>query len=96
MTFALQLTPKGHLQFGAEPEASLLSGTLADQLAAAFAHGSGHGLLHLGAAEVTTALPPLWAFWRDFATRFVTALTATPEDGAIAVAAPDALALETL
>jgi non-specific serine/threonine protein kinase len=52
--------------------------------------------LHLGASEVTTALPPLWAFWRDFAARFVTALTATPEDGEIAVAAPDALALETL
>jgi len=96
MTFAVQLTPKGHLQFGAEPDAPLLSEALADRLAAAFARGTGHGLLHLGAAEVTTALPPLWAFWRDFAARFVTALTATPEDGEIAVAAPDALALETL
>ena len=96
MTFAVQLTPKGHLQFGAEPDAPLLSEALAERLAAAFARGTGHGLLHLGAAEVTTALPPLWAFWRDFAARFVTALTATPEDGEIAVAAPDALALETL
>ena len=68
---------------------------LADRLAAAFARGAGCGLLHLGASEVTTALPPLWAFWRDFAARFVTALTATPEDSEIAVAAPDALALET-
>ena len=96
MTFAVQLTPKGHLQFGAEPDAPLLSETLVDRLAAAFARGSGHGLLQLGAAEVTTALPPLWAFWRDFAARYVTALTATPEDGEIAVAAPNALALETL
>ena len=92
----LQLTPRGHLQFGAESDAPLLSEALADRLAAAFARGTGHGLLHLGAAEVATALPPLWAFWRDFAARFVTALTATPEDGEIAVAAPDALALETL
>ncbi|WP_297455735.1 DEAD/DEAH box helicase [Ferrovum sp.] len=96
MTFSVQLTPKGHFQVGAEPDAPTLSDALADRLATAFARGTGYGLLHLGAAEVTTALPPLWAFWRDFAVRFVTALTATPEDGEIAVAAPDALALETL
>ena len=96
MTFAVQLTPKGHLQFSAEPDAPPLPEALADRLAAAFARGAGHGLLHMGAAEVATALPPLWAFWRDFAARFVTALTATPEDGEIAVAVPDALALETL
>ena len=96
MTFALQLTPKGHLQFGAETDAPALSDALADRLAAAFARGAGHGLVHLGAAEVTTALPPLWAFWRDFAARFVTALTATPDDGEIAIPPPDALALETL
>jgi len=106
MSFALQLTPKGHLQFGAEAEADapplsgLLPSELTDRLAAAFARGAGHGLLHLGAAEIATALPPLWAFWRDFAARYVTALTvtqgATPEDGEIGVAAPDALVLETL
>ncbi|NNM53067.1 MAG: DEAD/DEAH box helicase [Pseudomonadales bacterium] len=50
----------------------------------------------MGAVEVTTALPPLLAFWRDFAVRFVTALTAIPEDGEIAVVVPDALVLETL
>ncbi|AWP22363.1 ATP-dependent helicase [Acidiferrobacter sp. SPIII_3] len=96
MNVAVQLTPRGHLQFGMEPDAPNVSDALADRLAGAFSRGTGHGLLHLGAAEVATALPPLWAFWRDFATRFVTALTATPEDGEIAVAAPDALALETL
>ena len=96
MSFALQLTPKGHLQFGAEPDAPLLSDALADRLAATFARGTGHGLLQLGAVEVTTALPPLWAFWRDFATRYVTALTATPEDGEIAVDAPDAQTTGTL
>ena len=96
MNVSLQLTPKGHLQCGAEPDVPPLAGTLADRLAAAFAQGAGHGLLHLGAAEVATALPPLWAFWRDFAARFVTVLTATPEDGEIAIAAPDASALETL
>lgn len=96
MSFAVQLTPKGHLQFGAEPDAPLLPDALADRLASAFARGAGYGLLHLGASEVTTALPALWGFWRDFAARFVTALTATLEDSEIAVAAPDALVLETL
>ena len=96
MNIAVQLTPRGHLQIGAEASAPSVSDALADRLTAAFSRGAGHGLLHLGAAEVATALPPLWAFWRDFAARFVTALTATPEGGEIAVAAPDALALETL
>jgi non-specific serine/threonine protein kinase len=92
MNATVQLTPRGHLQFSTEPGAPSVS----DALAAAFSRGAGHGLLHLGAAEVGTVLPPPWAFWRDFAARFVTALTATPEDGEISVAAPDALALETL
>lgn len=96
MSLALQLTPKGNLQLGADTDAAPLSGALAERLAAAFARGSGFGLLHLGASEVTTALPPLWAFWRDFAARFVTALTAIPEARDIAVAAPDALAFENI
>ena len=96
MNIALQLTPKGHLQFGMESDAPILSDALSDRLSTAFLRGIGHGLLHLGAAEVTTALPPHWSFWRNFAARFVTALTATPEDSEIAVAAPDALGLETL
>lgn len=96
MNIALQLTPKGHLQCAPEADAPLLADALADRLAAAFARGAGHGLLHLGAVEVAVALPPVFAFWRDFAARFVTALTATPEGGEIAVAALDAPALATL
>ena len=96
MNLVLHLTPRGHLLSSAEAHASALDAALAERLAAAFEQGAGHGLLHLGAAEVATALPPLWAFWRDFAVRYVTALTAIPEDGELAVAAPDALVLETL
>lgn len=92
----LHLTPHGNLQWVAEPDATPLPDAQSGRIAAAFAQGSGHGLLHLGAAEVATALPPLWAFWRDFAARYVTALTAMPEDGEVALAAPDALTLETL
>jgi non-specific serine/threonine protein kinase len=96
MSATLQLTPHGHLQWVTAPEAPPLPEAQFERIAVAFAQGAGHGLLHLGAAEVATALPPPWAFWRDFAARYVTALTATAEDAEIAVAAPDALALETL
>lgn len=96
MNGTLHLTPKGHLHFVAEADAPPLPDAVAERLAAAFDLGSGHGLLHLGAVEVATALPTLWAYWRDFATRYVTALTATAEDAEIAVAPPDSRTLETL
>jgi hypothetical protein len=97
MTWTLYLNPKGHLRFAAaDADHSPLPDALAGALAMAFASGAGHGLLHLGAAAVATALPALWGYWRDFAARYVTALTATPEGGEIAVALPDALVLETL
>ncbi len=51
-------------------------------------------MLHLGSIEVASALPPAWAWWRDFAVRYMTLLCATPQDGEIAVALPDAAALE--
>lgn len=89
------LTPLGHLCLMPAADALPLEAGLAARIEHAFAAGAGHGLLHLGAAEVTTALPPVWAWWRDFAARYVTALTATPEGGEIAVGVPDALALET-
>ena len=62
---------------------------LQHRLAEAFAQGAGHGLLHLGATEIGTVLPPVFAWWRDFSSRYVTLLCATPEDGEIAIAAPD-------
>ena len=90
------LTPLGHLCLMPASNAAPLDAGLAVRIERAFATGAGHGLLHLGAAEVTTALPSVWAWWRDFAARYVTALTATPDGDEIAVSAPDTLALETL
>ena len=46
----------------------------ASHLVDAFARGSGHGLLRLGAAELGQALPPLFLWWRGFAGRYVGAL----------------------
>jgi len=69
---------------------------LYDRLAAAFVRDAGYGLLQLGAREVGCALPPTFAWWRDFAARYVTALCAMPEGGEIAVAAPEDAVLEAL
>ncbi len=78
------LTPHGHLLLVPDSDAPSLPAALAQRLTDAFAFGSGHGLLHLGAAEVGSILPPAWAWWRDFAARYVTALCATREGDAIA------------
>jgi superfamily II DNA or RNA helicase len=48
-------------------------------LAGAFARGTGHGLLRLGAEEVGTPLPAVLSYWRDFAARYVTSLCAVPD-----------------
>src|SRR4030042_419191 len=45
----------------------------------AFDRGTGHGLLRLGAAEVGQVLPPVFAYWRELGSRFVTALCTRPD-----------------
>ena len=86
--FAPHLTPGGHLLAVPEDDAPLLADEVRLRLGSSFALGAGHGLLHLGTAEIGRILPPAWAWWRDFAARYVTALCATPEDGEIAVVTP--------
>ena len=76
---ALGLTPSGTLALRATPDADPLDPAAASRIEAAFALGTGHGLLHLGAAEVDTPLPPGFAFWRDLGRAFVTQLCAMPE-----------------
>jgi non-specific serine/threonine protein kinase len=71
---ALILTPHGRLLLEPADDASALPHDLSDRLQKAFARGSGHGLLQLGAAEVGRALPPVFGYWREFATRYVSAV----------------------
>jgi len=49
------------------------------RVGAAFERGSGHGLLHLGAVELTTELPSSLAFGRELAHLFMTRLCAVPD-----------------
>ena len=71
---SLRLTPHGHLIAEAPEDASDLDDSLAERLGKAFAQGTGYGLLRLGAGEIGQALPPVLAWWRAFAARYVAAL----------------------
>jgi non-specific serine/threonine protein kinase len=73
------LTPHGRLFLSPSDEAPALDLQFGERATRAFARGAGHGLLRLGAAEVETVVPPVFAYWREFAGRFVTALCARPD-----------------
>src|SRR5262245_41999897 len=73
------LTPHGRLLLEpAEDPSATLTSDLAERLQAAFARGHSHGLLQLGAAEVQTAMPGVFVYWRDFASRYIVAVRTLP------------------
>jgi superfamily II DNA or RNA helicase len=76
---ALILTPHGRLMLAHESVAPPLEAALARRLQDAFARGSGHGLLQLGAGEAGTALPAPYSYWSEFGARYVTALCTRPD-----------------
>ena len=94
VALSLSLTPAGRLSCLPDPEAPSLPVGIAEEVVAAFAVDAGHGLLQLGSAYVAMALPPVWAYWRDFAVRYLTALCIAPDAGTVLL--PDTLTLETL
>jgi len=89
------LTPHRHLVLAPADTPHSLPRDLSDRLESAFARGAGHGLLELGIREVGTALPPEFAYWRDFAARYVTALC-TSDEAAGNIAVPPAPMLADL
>jgi non-specific serine/threonine protein kinase len=95
---SLTLTPRGHLLFSVTDDAVQPSAALSRRLKSAFARGSGHGLLELGAAEVGTVLPADFGYWRDVAARLVTAICMHPDFEAhhAAIPAPETEELEAL
>jgi hypothetical protein len=95
---SIALTPRGHLLFTAADGTFQAPEVLSRRLESAFGRGSGHGLLELGAAQVGTALPPDFSYWRDFAARLVTAICTQPDLDAhhAPIAAPGLTDLEAL
>ncbi len=90
------LTPHGHLLLAPDSDAPPLPANIQQQVTDSFVFGAGHGLLYLGSAEIGRILPPVWAWWRDFAARYVTALCATAEDKKIEVSTPASEDFDTL
>ncbi len=70
------MTPHGSLRLDQADDDFVLEGGLADRLEKSFERGSGHGLLHLGAGEAGSVLPPSLAWWRDFGMRYIADLCA--------------------
>jgi SNF2-related domain/SNF2 Helicase protein/Helicase conserved C-terminal domain len=90
----LRLTPHGHLLAEPTTDAAELDHRLATRLIDAFARGSGHGLLQLGAGEVGQSLPPSFNWWRSFAARYVAALCLHASSAESATLLPEVPALD--
>jgi superfamily II DNA or RNA helicase len=90
----LKLTPHGRLTFQESSDAPELAPELGKRLQEAFCRGSGFGLLQLGAREVGQTFPAVFAYWREFAARFVAALCTRPAGEESPSAMPDPPASE--
>ena len=92
------LTPHGRLVLTTSDDAPELEAALAQRLLDAFEHGSGHGLLHLGGAEVGQPLPPVFGYWRELGVRYVTTLCTRPgaDTHHTPIPPPDTADLQTL
>lgn len=68
-----RLTPSGRIdvQPGPSDSGPILPTKAADQITKSFFAGRGNGVLHLGAAELSTDLPPSLSFWRDLGKVFI-------------------------
>ena len=73
------LNPHGVLSLKPSDDGSASNSVHDTNLEQSFIRGSGHGLLYLGANAVGTSLPPVLAYWREFASRYVTALCNLPD-----------------
>jgi hypothetical protein len=90
----LKLTPHGRLALEESVDAQELAPELARRLQESFSRGSGFGLLQLGAREVSQTVPAVFAYWREFAARFVTALCTRTAADDVPFATPDPPAAE--
>jgi non-specific serine/threonine protein kinase len=97
----LRLTPHGRLVVENQDDAPGIDRATSIRLTEAFAQGTGHGLVRLGAAEVGQTLPPVFVWWRDCAATSARSACTRParaEDGRKppSVPAPTAAELSSL
>src|SRR5436309_14334293 len=90
MPLDLSISPHGQLrthESAAESEAAPDSAA-SRRIAAAFAHATPHGLLHLATAEHQSTLSPPFAYAREFARTYLTRLCQRPEQQRAAALPP--------
>jgi superfamily II DNA or RNA helicase len=63
----------------AGPDGDVVAGERGEAIAAAFERGAGPGVLHLGAVEVETSLPPALAYFRELGHDLVARVCAHPD-----------------
>lgn len=88
------LTPRGRIELVPVPDRDgpHMSAAVSQRINRAFEKGRGHGVLHLGAAELGTDLDPTLSFWRDLGRVFVAKLCGAldPDDPrSVAIPEPD-------
>jgi hypothetical protein len=80
MNIDLIVTPSGHLRL---QEDNTLEGAIPDawqkRVRLAFATSQSRGLLALAGSKPEALLSPVFSFWRDFASRYLTQLCRSPE-----------------
>lgn len=80
MSIELSISPHGRLLvLDAVSEPRLPDGSWCERVRRAFSESQANGLLELGARELASPLPPEFAWARDFACRYLTALCHAPE-----------------
>ncbi len=101
-TLVCGLTPSGHIDVHPgspdEDEGPSLSTAVERRIVDAFNVGRGHGVLHLGAGELSTDLHPTLSYWRDIGRSFVAGVCGAldppdPKSLVIPALAPDELAV---
>ncbi len=79
LALELAVSPAGRVYLEEVPSAAdLMAPAVAARIRKAFERDGAHGLLHLGAVELASALPPSLAFGRELAHLFMTSLCAIP------------------
>ncbi|MDA0765874.1 MAG: DEAD/DEAH box helicase [Verrucomicrobia bacterium] len=80
---SLSLTPGGHLRLQPSPEEGagpeIQDQDWLDKVVGAFSDSQAQGLFAIAATKPRATLPPLFAFWRDFAGLYLTQLCRIPE-----------------
>jgi superfamily II DNA or RNA helicase len=79
MGIVLTISPHGRLLVQAAESERSLSDPVGDRILKAFSKSQANGLLHLATRELTSPLPPEFAWARDLTTRYLTRLCHAPE-----------------